>query len=180
MYCSRCKQAVSSEFEKLGLRAQITGAGEIKTRNGVSAAQKEKLRLALERAGFELVDEKKSKIIEKLTSLLTELVHYSEEQLNEYLPEYLSKKLNYDYTYLSNLFYEVKNTTIEKFFVDHKIEMAKELLVYYRLNLTEIAYQLNYNSVTGLSNQFKAVTGFPPCHFQEIKRIRHITQVMCE
>ncbi len=172
--------AVTSEFEKLGVRASFVGAGEVKTLNVVSAGQREKLRLALQRSGFELIDEKKSKLIEKIIGTLPEMVYYSDEQLKNKLPGYLSKKLNHDYTFLSKLFFDVKNMTIEKFFVTNKIEMAKELIVYYNLNLTEIAYQLNYSSVACLSNQIKAVTGFPPLHFEKITRKRRHIEVMCE
>ena len=172
--------AVTLEFEKLGVRASFIGAGEVSTLNGVSAGQREKLKLALQRSGFELIDEKKSKLIEKIISILPEMIYYSDEQLRENLPVYLSKKLNHDYTFLSKLFFDVKNVTIEKFFIAHKIEMAKELMVYYKLNLTEIAYQLNYSSVACLSNQIKAVTGFAPLHFEEITRKRRHIEVMCE
>jgi hypothetical protein len=178
MHCTRCRQAVSSEFEKLGVRVFFVGEGEVKTRNNLSAGQREKLRIALQKAGFELIDDKRGRMIERLTCIILEMVYYSEDQLKDNLPGYLSKKLNHDYFALSKLFYDVKNTTIEKYFITHKIELAKELIVYYKLNLTEIAYQLNYNSVAGLSNQIKAVTGFPPVHFKQIKDIRSMVEVM--
>ena len=180
MYCNRCRLAVTSEFEKLGVRASFVGVGEVKTFNRVSAGQREKLKIALQKSGFELIDEKKSKLIEKIIGILPEMVYYSEEQLRATLPEYLSKKLNHDYTFLSKLFFDVKNITIEKYFIANKIEVAKELMVYYKLNLTEIAYQLNYSSVAYLSSQIKAVTGFPPLHFEQITQKRRHIEVMCE
>lgn len=180
MFCIRCKMVVRSEFEKLGLNTTLIGLGEVKIKDEISSEQREILKSSLERSGFELIDEQNGSLIEKIKNLIVELVHYSDDQMRKDLPEYLSKKLNHDYSYLANLFFEVKNTTIEHFFVTHKIERAKELLVYYKLSLTEIAFQLNYNSLASLSNQFKEVTGFYPSHFQEIKKIRNSTLRMCE
>jgi len=119
-----------------------------------------------------LMDDKKSMLVEKIKTVIIELVHYSDEQIKINLSDYLSKKLNHNYTYLANLFSEVKGTTIEKFYLSHKIEKVKELLVYDELNLTEIAYLLHYNSVAHLSNQFKKITGLTPSHFKHLKHKR--------
>ena len=122
---------------------------------------------ALLKSGLELMDDKKSVLIEKIKNIIVELVHYSDEPLRVNLSVHLSQKLNYDYTYLANLFSEVQGTTIEKFFISHKIERVKELLVYNELNLTEIAYLMHYSSVAHLSAQFKKITGLTPSHFKD-------------
>jgi AraC-like DNA-binding protein len=103
------------------------------------------------------------------------LVHYTDEQIKVNLSDFLSEKLNYDYTYLANLFSEVKGITIEKFYLTHKIEKVKELIVYDELNLTEIAYKMNYSSVAHLSNQFKKITGLTPSYFKNLKNKRRRT-----
>src|SRR6476620_10617282 len=121
------------------------------------------------------MDNKKSMLIEKIKSVVIESIHYSEEQLQINFSKYLSEKLNYDYTYLSNLFSEVQGTTIEHFIIAHKIERVKELLVYDELNLTAIAWKLHYSSVAHLSNQFKKVTGLTPSHFKLLKKMRRDT-----
>ncbi len=116
MFCIRCKMVVKSEFEKLALNPTLIGLGEVKIKNQISPEQREKLKTALGKSGFELVDEQSSMLIEKIRNIITELVHYSDDQLNKSIPDYLSKKLNHDYSYLANLFFEVKNITIENFF----------------------------------------------------------------
>ena len=118
------------------------------------------------------MDDKKSILVEKIKTIIIELVHYTDEQIKINLSDYLSEKLNHNYTYLSNLFSEVKGTTIEKFYLAHKIEKVKELLVYDELNLTEIAWKLHYSSVAHLSNQFKKMTGLTPSHFKNLKHKR--------
>src|SRR3984893_9006141 len=115
------------------------------------------------------MDDKKSVLIQKIKTIIIELVHYSDEPLAVNLSAYLSEKLQHDYTYLANLFSEVQGTTIEKFLITHKIERVKELLVYNELNLTEIAYRMNYSSVAHLSSQFKKITGLTPSHFKQLK-----------
>jgi AraC-like DNA-binding protein len=176
MACLHCKELVKSELEKLGLNRTVINQGEIKISEELSPVKREQLNLALKRSGFELMDPHKMQIVRKVKSIIDDMVHYSEEQIREMLPDYLSKKLKMDYSYLSELFSEVYNTTIEKYFIISKIEKAKELLVYYRLNLTEVSYQLNYNNVAHLSNQFKDVTGITPTKFQNIKYIRQTAQ----
>ena len=121
------------------------------------------------------MDNKKSILVEKIKIAIIELVHYNEEQITMNLSDYLSEELNYDYTYLANLFSEVKGITIEKFYLTHKIEKVKELIIYDELNLTEIAYKMNYSSVAHLSNQFKKFTGLTPSHFKKLKNKRRQT-----
>jgi AraC-like DNA-binding protein len=174
MVCIRCKMVVKSELEKLGLHYTVVELGEAEIKGDISPGERDKLNIALKKSGLELMDDKKSMLIEKIKNIIIELVHYSDEQLKINLSDYLSEKLNYDYTYLANLFSEVQGTTIEKFFINHKIERVKELLVYDELNLKEIAFKLHYSSVSHLSSQFKKVTGLTPSHFKQIKQKRRI------
>jgi len=169
MVCIRCKMVVKSELEKLGLHYIVVSLGEAEIMEDLSKEQQDKLNIALKKSGLELMDDKKSILVEKIKTIIVELVHYTDEQIKINLSDYLSEKLNYDYTYLANLFSEVKGTTIEKFYLNHKIEKVKELLVYDELNLTEIAFKMHYSSVSHLSNQFKKMTGLTPSHFKNLK-----------
>ena len=169
MVCIRCKMVVKDELTKLGLHYTIVELGEADILEEITAEQQQLFKIALFRSGLELIDDKKSVLIEKIKNVIVELVHYSEEPLSVNFSEYLSQKLQHDYTYLANLFSEVQGTTIEHFMIAHKIERVKELLVYDELNLTEIAYQMHYSSVAHLSAQFKKVTGLTPTHFKLIK-----------
>ena len=166
---------VKSELEKLGLHYTTVDLGEVEIREHISKEQMERLDLVLKKAGLELMDDKKSILVEKIKAVIIELVHYADEQIKVNLSDYLSEKLNHNYTYLAHLFSEVKGTTIEKFYLTHKIEKVKELLVYDELSLTEIAYRLNYSSVAHLSNQFKKMTGLTPSHFKKLKHKRRST-----
>jgi AraC-like DNA-binding protein len=166
---------VKSELEKLGLHYTSVELGEAEIKESISAEQMAHLSIALRRTGLELMDDKKSILVEKIKAIIIELVHYTDEQIKINLSDYLGEKLNYDYTYLANLFSEVKGTTIEKFYLTHKIEKVKELIVYDELNLTEIAEKLHYSSVAHLSNQFKKITGLTPSHFKKLKHKRRST-----
>jgi len=172
MVCIRCKMVVKEELAKLGFHYVSVELGEADLQESISMEQKDQIRAALLRSGLELMDDKKSVLIQKIKNVIIELVHYSEEPLTINFSEFLSQKLNHDYTYLANLFSEVQGTTIEKFLIAHKIERVKELLVYDELNLTEIAYQMHYSSVAHLSAQFKKVTGLTPSHFKQLKSKR--------
>lgn len=169
MVCLRCVMVVKEELNKLGYHYISVVLGEAEVIENISAEQHEQLRTALLKSGLELMDDKKSILIQKIKNVIIELVHYSEDPLTINFSEFLSQKLNYDYTYLANLFSEVQGTTIEKFLIAHKIERVKELLVYNELNLTEIAYRMHYSSVAHLSAQFKKVTGLTPSHFKQLK-----------
>ncbi|THU38229.1 helix-turn-helix transcriptional regulator [Niastella caeni] len=169
MVCIRCKMVVKEELSKLGLHFISVELGEAEVLENISAEQHDQIRTALLKSGLELMDDKKSVLIQKIKNVIIELVHYSEEPLAINFSEFLSQKLNYDYTYLANLFSEVQGTTIEQFLIAHKIERVKELLVYDELNLTEIAYRMHYSSVAHLSAQFKKVTGLTPSHFKQLK-----------
>ena len=169
MVCIRCKMVVKEALTKLGLPYTTVELGEAEIPGSISELQLEQVRAALLRSGLELMDDKKSVIIQKIKNVIIELVHYAEEPLTVNLSAYLSQKLNYDYTYLANLFSEARGVSIERFFIAHRIEHVKELLVYNELSLTEIAYKLHYSSVAHLSSQFKRVTGLTPSHFKKLK-----------
>jgi AraC-like DNA-binding protein len=175
MVCIRCKMVVKSELEKLGLHYISVDLGEAEIKENISPEQLNKFSEGLKKSGLELMDDKKSILVEKIKNIIIEQVHYTDEQIKTNLSDFLSEKLNYDYTYLANLFSEVKGTTIEKFYLSHKIERVKELLVYDELNLTEIADKLHYSSVAHLSNQFKKITGLTPSHFKKLKHKRRNT-----
>jgi len=163
---------VKSELEKLGLHFISVELGEAVIKEEISPDQLIRLKVGLKKSGLELMDDKKSILVERIKTTIIELVHYTDEQIKINLSDYLSEKLNYNYTYLSNLFSEVKGTTIEKFYLSNKIERVKELLVYDELNLSEIAWKLHYSSVAHLSNQFKKMTGLTPSHFKNLKNKR--------
>ena len=169
MVCIRCKMVVKEELKKLGLHFAVVELGEIEIMEHLSAGQLDQFRDALLKSGLELMDDKRSVLIEKIKNVIIELTHYSEEPLEVKFSEFLSQKLKHDYGYLANLFSETQGTTIEKFYIAHKIERVKELLVYNELSLTEIAYQMHYSSVAHLSAQFKKVTGLTPSHFKELR-----------
>jgi AraC-like DNA-binding protein len=160
---------VKAELSKLRIGFKTVELGEVEIDENISTEQRDQLKIALLKSGLELMDDKKSVLIQKIKNVIVELVHYSEEPLIIKFSEFLSQKLDHDYTYLANLFSEVQGTTIEKFFIAHKIERVKELLVYNELNLTEIAFQMHYSSVAHLSSQFKKVTGLTPSHFKQLK-----------
>ena len=172
MVCIRCKMLVKDELTKLGLHYTVVELGEAEILEQISKEQHDLFQVALLKSGLELLDDKKSILIQQIKNVIIELVHYSEEPLTINFSHFLSQKLNHDYTYLANLFSEVQGITIEKFLITHKIERVKELLVYNELNLTEIAYRMHYSSVAHLSTQFKKVTGLTPSHFKQLKTKR--------
>jgi len=175
MVCIRCQMVVKAELEKLGIVYMDVKIGEVDTMEEISKDQLQKLDVALKQSGLELMDDKKSILVEKIKSAVIELVHYTDKQIKTNLSDYLSEKLGFDYTYLANLFSEVKGITLEKFYLTHKIEKVKELIIYDELNLSEIAYKLHYSSVAHLSNQFKKFTGLTPSHFKKLKYKRRRT-----
>ncbi|HMQ07574.1 MAG TPA: AraC family transcriptional regulator [Saprospiraceae bacterium] len=172
MVCHRCILVVQSELEKLGFRPVHISLGEVELENEINDNEKTIIQDHLKSFGFELIDDKRGRIIGQIKSMIIELVHHQNSELKANLSEILRKKLHHDYTYLSNLFSEVEGITIEKYFIAQKIEKVKELLVYDELSLSEIAFQLHYSSVAHLSNQFKKVTGLTPTHFKNIKDIK--------
>jgi len=172
MVSIRCKMMVKSELEKLGLHHLVVDFGEVEILEDISNQQREQLKEALAATGLELMDDKRAILIEKIKSVIVEMVHYEDERPKTNFSDYLSEKLQYDYTYLANLFSEVTGITIEYFIIAHKIERVKELLLYDELNLTEISYKLNYSSVAHLSSQFKKVTGLTPTFFKQLRQKR--------
>jgi len=172
MVSIRCKMVVKNELEKLGIEPVVVELGEVQVKGSLSQEVRDKLDLNLKKSGLELMEDKKSMLIEKIKNVIVEMIHYSDEPLKVNFSDYLAEKLEMDYTYLSNLFSEVQGTTIERFIILHKIERVKELLVYDQLNLTEIAHKLHYSSVAHLSSQFKSITGLTPSHFRKIRKNR--------
>ncbi len=169
MVCNRCKMVVRTTLESLGFTPLLIELGEVTLSHEISVAEKNQINQALQEFGFSIIDDKKSTLIERIKSLIIELVHQQNSELKSNLSDYLSGQLHYDYNYLTNLFSEVEGTTIEKYYIAQRIEKVKELLVYDELTLSEIAYQLHYSSVAHLSNQFKKVTGLTPRHFKQIR-----------
>jgi len=173
MVCNRCKLVVKSELEKVGLHPLVINLGEvILQEDQLSPEQAEAIQSSFNELGFEIIDDKKSALIAKIKTLIIELVHQNDSDLNINLSDHLSHKLHHDYSYLSNLFSGIEGTTIEKYYINQKIEKVKELLVYDELSLSEIAFKLNYSSVAHLSAQFKKVTGLTPTHFKSVTSIK--------
>ncbi|WP_242095125.1 helix-turn-helix domain-containing protein [Aestuariivivens sediminicola] len=172
MVSLRCKLFVKHELERLGLNYKNIELGMIELKEDISESQKQEFKLNLAKSGLKLMDDKKRILIDKIKNVIIEMIHYSDETPKVNYSDFIAEKLNYDYTYLSNLFSEVKGITIQHFIIKHKIERAKELILYNELNLTEIAYKLNYSSVSHLSNQFKKVTGHTPSYYKKIGQKR--------
>jgi len=169
MVSLRCKLLVKEELERLHVKYKLVDLGVVELFNELPEEDLEKFRLALLNSGLELMENKKSIIIERIKNLITEMIHYTDEVPKTNYSELISEKIGYDYTYLSNIFSEVKGITIQQYIIIHKIERAKELILYDELNLTEIAYKLHYSSVAHLSNQFKKITGLTPSFFKQLK-----------
>jgi len=161
--------AVKEELKKLGLHFIVVELGEVEIMETISTEQREVLKAGLIDSGLELMDDKRAVLIEKIKTVIIDMVHHSDEMIKINFSDYLSDKLKHDYTYLANLFSEIQGITIEHFIINHKIERIKELIIYDELNITEIAWKLNYSSVAHLSNQFKKVTGLSPSHFKQLK-----------
>jgi AraC-like DNA-binding protein len=169
MVSTRCKMAVKQALKELGLHFIVVDLGEVEIMETITPEQRRELTLALLSSGLELMDDKRAVLIEKIKNAVVEMIHHTDEAIKINFSDYLSEKLQHDYTYLANLFSEIQGTTIEHFIISHKIERIKELIIYDELNITEIAWKLNYSSVAHLSNQFKKVTGLTPSHFKQLK-----------
>lgn len=169
MVSNRCKMVVKEELKYLGLHFIVVDLGEVEIMETITMAQREVLKANLLHSGLELMDDKKAMLIEKIKNVIIEMVHHTDEIIKVNFSDYLSEKMNHDYTYLSNLFSEVQGTTIEQFIISHKTERIKELIIYGELNITEIAWKMGYSSVAHLSSQFKKVTGLSPSHFKQMK-----------
>lgn len=164
--------AVKEELKKLDLHFVMLDLGEVEVMETLSLEKREQLKAGLMVSGLELMDDKRAVLIEKIKNTIIESVHYSDEPIKINFSNHLSEKLDHDYTYLANLFSEVQGTTIEQFMISHKVERIKELIIYGELNITEIAWKMNYSSVAHLSNQFKKMTGLSPSHFRQLKNYR--------
>jgi len=169
MVSARCKLVVKEALKQTGLHFIVVGLGEVEIMETISDEQREQFKISLLESGLELMDDKRSILIEKIKNIIIQMVHHAEEVIKVNFSNYLSEKLNHDYTYMSNLFSEVQGTTIEQFIIFHKIERIKELIIYNELSITQIAWKMNYSSVAHLSNQFKKVTGLSPTHFKQLK-----------
>jgi AraC-like DNA-binding protein len=169
MVCRRCVMAVQKVFTDEGIIPADITLGEVELEKHLCAGDIERLNTALNKLGFEIIDDRKGRIIERLKNLIINLVHHSDDRLNVNLSDYLAGEMIYEYNYLSNLFSEVEGNTIEKFFISQKIEKIKELLIYDELTLSQIADKLGYSSVAYLSTQFKKATGLTPRYFKDIK-----------
>ncbi|MFA5329790.1 MAG: AraC family transcriptional regulator [Prolixibacteraceae bacterium] len=172
MVSIRCKMAVKSALDKLGIHHVKVELGEVEIMENITDEQRDQLKANLLKSGLELMDDQKAILIEKIKNVIIEMIHYSDELPKINFSTHISEKLGHDYTYLANLFSEVTGLTIEHYIIAHKIERAKELLLYDDLNLTEISYRLKYSSVAHLSSQFKKVTGLTPTYFRELKNKR--------
>lgn len=167
MVCDRCKMAVRSQIEQLGLTPGRIELGEIEIIGEPDQEQYAELSKNLQQIGFEVIDTSNARTIEKIKNAIIELVHYSKEDIKVNHSDYIAKKLDKDYTYLSNLFSANEGITIEKYIIRQKIERVKELLEYGELTLSQIAYQLGYSNVAYLSGLFKKVTGLTPSQFKD-------------
>lgn len=168
MVSLRCKMVVKAELKNLGIHFTSVELGVVEIMGDLSPQKREKLKQELLESGLELMEDKKAMLIEKIKIVITEMIHYNDELPKVNYSEYISTVLGYDYTYLANIFSELKGVTIEHYIIAHKIEKVKELILYNELNLTEISYRMNYSSVSHLSTQFKKVTGLTPTFFKNM------------
>ncbi|MEO8771132.1 MAG: AraC family transcriptional regulator [Ferruginibacter sp.] len=169
MVSHRCKMVVKDTLNNIGLHYRTVELGEVDLiENKISFLQYDMLKDMLMKAGLELMNDKKAVLIEKIKNVVVEMVHYADELPITKISIYISEKLRHDYTYLSNIFSAATGITIEHYIISHKIEKAKELILYDELNLTEISYKLHYSSVAHLSTQFKKITGLTPTYFKKI------------
>lgn len=172
MVSHRCRMTVEAELIKLGIRYKSIELGLVETVDEIEAEQLGVLKQNLLKSRLELMDNKRSILVEKIKNVVVEMVHQAGDIPNVKFSDYLGEKLDHDYTYLANTFSEVNGVTIQQFMILHKIERVKELLLYDELSLTEISYKLNYSSVAHLSNQFKKVTGLRPSFYKQLKKKR--------
>lgn len=175
MVSLRCKMVVKEALRKFGLTYIVLDLGLVEILEDLTPEKRIQLKIELSKAGLELMDDKKSILIERIKNIIIELVQYTDELPKINYSEYISEKIGQDYTPISRIFSEVKGITIEQFIIAHKIERVKELLLYDELSLTQISYMLNYSSVAHLSRQFKKVTELTPSFFKQLKDKRRYT-----
>ena len=170
MVCDRCIRVVNEELSKLGYEVKNVSLGEAVINSGKKEVDLDEIKKTLVNNGFDLVDDRNSKLIEKIKVLIIDKIHRQNDKLEKFsFSKYLSNELGVNYSHISSVFSSCESTTIEKFIIKQKIEKVKELLTYDELTLSEIAYKLGYSSVQHLSNQFKQVTGLNPSYFKKIK-----------
>jgi AraC-like DNA-binding protein len=169
MVSNRCKMLVKEALTDLGLHFILVELGVVEIMETLSPTQLQSLNAVLTEAGLEIMDDKKAKLVERIKNVVIEMVHHSKEIPKTNFSDYISDKLSHDYTYLANLFSETQGSTIEYFIIAHKTERIKELIIYDEMNITEIAFKMNYSSVAHLSSQFKKVTGLSPTRFKQLK-----------
>lgn len=174
MVSLRCKLMVKQELEKLGIKYVVIELGFADILEDITDEQRDQLKKNLHKSGLELLDDQRTILIERIKNVVVEMIHYSDELPKINFSDYISEKIGYDYTYLSNIFSEVKGITLQQYIIIHRIEKVKELLLYDELNLTEISYRLQYSSVAHLSNQFKKITGLTPTFYKQLKKRRKV------
>ncbi|MDT8394595.1 MAG: helix-turn-helix transcriptional regulator [Bacteroidales bacterium] len=172
MVSLRCKIMVREELKKLGINYVVVDLGVVELLEDISQQQREQFSKNLLKLGLELLDDKKSILVERVKNVIIEMIHYSDELPKINYSDYICEKLGYNYTYLSNLFTEVKGITLQQYIILHRIEKAKELLLYDELNISEISYRLQYSSVAHFSNQFRKITGLNPSYYKKLKEKR--------
>jgi AraC-like DNA-binding protein len=175
MISTPCKMFVKEELNKLGIRYNSIELGEIDVLGNLTMVQREKLGSSLNKYGFELMVDRRTILVEKIKSIITELIHYTDERISTKYSYILSERLGFNYNYLAGIFSEDQGITIEKYIILHKIERIKELMMYGELNMTGIAWKLNYSSVAHLSFQFKKVTGLTPSQFRQLNGNRRMS-----
>ncbi|MFO7756209.1 MAG: AraC family transcriptional regulator [Bacteroidales bacterium] len=172
MVSHRCKLLVKEELQKLGIKYVAVDLGVVELPQDISPEQRQLLKQNLLNSGLELLDDKRSILVERVKNVIIEMIHYSDELPKINYSDYICENLGYDYTYLSNLFSEVKGTTLQQYIIVHRIEKAKELMLYDELNIFEISYRLQYSSVAHFSNQFKKITGLTPSYYKKLRQKR--------
>jgi AraC-like DNA-binding protein len=172
MVSTRCKIAVKEVFRNLGLVYGNVELGEVELAEILSDDKLDELKISLLNIGFELIEDRRAILIERIKNIVIDMVHHSDKPIKVNFSDYLSEKLKYDYTYMANVFSEVQGISIEQFIISHKVERIKEYIIYDELNMTEIAFKMNYSSVAHLSGQFKKVTGLTPSYFKKLKMRR--------
>jgi AraC-like DNA-binding protein len=174
MVSHRCKLKVKEELKKLNIKYVVVDLGVVEIFKNISPEMRELLMVNLKKSGLELLDDKRSIIIERIQNAVVQMIHFSDELPKINFSAYISEKVELDYTYLSNIFAEVRGITLQNFIIMHKIEKVKELLFYDELNLSEISYRLQYSSVAHLSAQFKKITGLTPSFYKHLKKNRTV------
>jgi len=172
MVSTRCKIAVKEVFRNLGLVYSNVELGEVEIAEILTDEKLKDLKISLLNIGFELIEDRRAILIERIKNIVIDMVHHSDSQIKINFSDYLSERLKYDYTYMANVFSEEQGVSIEQFIISHKVERIKEYIIYDELNMTEIAFKMNYSSVAHLSGQFKKVTGLTPSYFKKLKMKR--------